>query len=64
MGAVLQHSHGRSTIWDEHAAIAEAIAVGDGERAARLSEEHATIAREALVASLAQTLKATPPIAA
>lgn len=64
MGAVLQHSSGRSTIWDEHAAMAEAIALGDAERAARLSEEHATIARESLVASLTQALKAPPPMAA
>ena len=31
MGAVLQASNQRASIWDEHQAIADAIAQGDGE---------------------------------
>lgn len=64
MGAVLQHSSGRSTIWDEHEAIVEAIHRGDGDLAAQLSERHATLARQTLVSTLEQTLRAPPPLAA
>jgi DNA-binding GntR family transcriptional regulator len=35
MGAVLQQMGQREAVWDEHEAIAEAIAAGDAERAAR-----------------------------
>ncbi|WP_322013027.1 GntR family transcriptional regulator [Paraburkholderia sp. J12] len=41
MGAVLQAPSQRSSIWDEHAAIAQAIAAGDGSLAERLAGEHA-----------------------
>lgn len=40
MGAVLQQTRQRAAAWDEHEAIASAIAQGDGSRAARLIEEH------------------------
>ena len=41
MGAVLQQSVQREALWDEHAAIADAIAGGDGDRAADLITGHA-----------------------
>ena len=34
MGAALQQCRQREAVWDEHEAIAEAIAAGDAERAA------------------------------
>ena len=40
MGAVLQQSRQREALWDEHEAIADAIAAGDADRAARLIDEH------------------------
>jgi DNA-binding GntR family transcriptional regulator len=40
MGAVLQVNALRTTVWDEHEAIAAAINDGDGERAARLMLGH------------------------
>lgn len=56
MGAVLQQRGGREHLWDEHEAIAQAIRDGDGARAAELSERHATLARQALVRNLRETL--------
>ena len=41
MGAVLQRTALRETVWDEHEAIAAAIADGDSESAARLISGHA-----------------------
>lgn len=52
MGAVLQSSGQRASIWDEHEAIAIAIASGNIKLAGELSEKHAFIARENLVAHL------------
>ncbi len=52
MGAVLMVSGQRHAIWDEHAAIADAIAAGSVARAAELTEQHAEHARERLVARL------------
>ena len=40
MGAVLQAEGQRDAVWDEHAAIAQAIADGDGARAAALTGSH------------------------
>ena len=40
MGAVLQNSSQRKAVWDEHAAIARAVAAGDADRAATLIEGH------------------------
>jgi DNA-binding GntR family transcriptional regulator len=48
MGAVLQQIRQREAVWDEHQAIADAIAAGDGERAARLIEEHGSSASRVL----------------
>ena len=40
MGAVLQVSTMRESIWDEHEAIAQAIALGDEARAQQLAHQH------------------------
>ncbi|WP_208738835.1 GntR family transcriptional regulator [Phytopseudomonas daroniae] len=52
MGAVLQSSAQRQSIWDEHEAIAVAIAEGDSLRAGELTDVHTTIARKNLAARL------------
>ena len=57
MGAVLQSSPQRETIWDEHAAIAEAIAAGDARRAAVLAEHHGRQASDNLLTRLSDVLK-------
>jgi DNA-binding GntR family transcriptional regulator len=57
MGAVLQQARQREAVWDEHEAIAKAIAAGDGERAARLIEEHSRRASDNLGARLDDVLK-------
>jgi DNA-binding GntR family transcriptional regulator len=53
MGAVLQSAPARAAIWDEHAAIATAIAAGDVDTAERLAREHAERAGHHLGAALA-----------
>jgi DNA-binding GntR family transcriptional regulator len=58
MGAVLQSSRLRESIWDEHQAIADAIAAGDVKRASEVTELHASRARENLIARLGEVLKA------
>lgn len=58
MGAVLQSVPQRESLWDEHEAIAKAIAAGDAERAAHLSEAHCTRAGERLSMRLAERLSA------
>ncbi|WP_454737754.1 GntR family transcriptional regulator [Cupriavidus necator] len=64
MGAVLQSSAAqRETIWDEHEAIAEAIAAGDAARAAELTDLHTTRARENLTRRLGEFLGETRQIA-
>lgn len=55
MGAVLQSSQ-RSSIWDEHQAIADAIQKGDERLASKLSELHATRARKNLITRLEKVL--------
>ena len=57
MGAVLQQTGQREAVWDEHEAIAAAIAAGDGERAARLIEDHGRHASDNLGARLDLVLK-------
>jgi DNA-binding GntR family transcriptional regulator len=57
MGAVLQQARQRETVWDEHEAIARAIAAGDGERAAHLIEDHSRSASYNLALRLDQVLK-------
>lgn len=57
MGAVLQQAGQRESVWDEHQAIAAAIAAGDGERAAALIEEHSLHASENLGSRLDEVLR-------
>ena len=57
MGAVLQSSRQREAVWDQHEAIARAIAAGDGERAARLIDDHSRQASENLAGGLSLVLK-------
>jgi DNA-binding GntR family transcriptional regulator len=59
MGAVLQHAAQREAVWNEHEAIARAIAAGDGDKAARLIEQHSHNASGNLAAQLAQVLGGT-----
>ncbi|MCW5649018.1 MAG: GntR family transcriptional regulator [Ramlibacter sp.] len=59
MGAVLQSSRQRETVWDEHEAIASAIAGGDGETAARLIDHHSHQASDNLARQLTQVLQQT-----
>lgn len=56
MGAVLQSSVQRQSIWDEHEAIALAMAEGNSVRAAELTDVHTTVARKNLIARLADYL--------
>ena len=56
MGAVLQQSRQREAIWDEHEAIAKAIAAGNGEKAALLIGQHAHNASENLASLLTHVL--------
>ena len=56
MGAVHRTSKRRATIWDEHQAIADAIAQGDAERAALLSDLHIDRAKTNVVAQLGELL--------
>jgi DNA-binding GntR family transcriptional regulator len=56
MGAVLQQLGQREAVWDEHEAIARAIAAGDGDTAARLIEEHSGRASDNLAERLAFVL--------
>jgi DNA-binding GntR family transcriptional regulator len=56
MGAVLQSSHQRQTVWDEHEAIANAVAAGQADLAVRLVQEHAHEASVQLTARLSEQL--------
>ncbi|GAB7537965.1 GntR family transcriptional regulator [Burkholderia sp. 3C] len=56
MGAVHRVAGQRKSVWDEHAAIAEAIAQGDEELAAKLSSQHTEYARENLVHNMAEAV--------
>lgn len=57
MGAVLREARQREAVWDEHEAIAKAIAAGDGDKAARLIEQHSQRASENLAQRLDHVLK-------
>jgi len=57
MGAVLQELGQREAVWDEHEAIADAIAAGDGDRAAALIEQHSLHASRTLAERLDQVLQ-------
>lgn len=63
MGAILQVSAQRASIWEEHAAIARAIERGDASQSVNLSEVHAERAHQHLIGEFdvllqAQTLMA------
>jgi DNA-binding GntR family transcriptional regulator len=58
MGAVLQSVPQRESLWDEHEAIAKAIAAGNADRAAHLSDTHVTQAARTLGTRLAERLSA------
>ncbi|WP_090139121.1 GntR family transcriptional regulator [Limnohabitans sp. DM1] len=60
MGAVLQSSQQRQTVWDEHEAIAQAIAASDVDLAVRLVQEHAQEASVQLTARLIEQLSHPP----
>ena len=57
MGAVLQVSTMRESIWDEHEAIAQAISQGDEETAANLIHQHGEDASHNLARLLTTALK-------
>lgn len=60
MGAVLQQLGQRESVWDEHQAIADAIARGDAALATQLIERHSEQAGDSLAQRLSQVLKNTP----
>jgi DNA-binding GntR family transcriptional regulator len=60
MGAVLQEMRQREAVWDEHQAIADAIAAGDADRAARLIDEHSLNASRVLAERLDFVLQSAP----
>lgn len=55
MGATLQRSTARETVWDEHEAVAAAIAAGDAARAEHLMRQHCERAADHLSRHLATT---------
>jgi DNA-binding GntR family transcriptional regulator len=57
MGAVLQSSHQRQTVWDEHEAIAQAIAAGNTDEAVHLVQVHAHEASMQLTARLTEQIQ-------
>lgn len=58
MGAVLQQLGQRESVWDEHQAIADAIARGDAALATQLIEQHSEQAGDSLARQLSQVLNA------
>jgi len=54
MGEALRTSHLRATVWDEHQAMAEAVAAGDVQRAASLMQHHSGQASEHLQGQILQ----------
>ncbi|MEO7246745.1 MAG: GntR family transcriptional regulator [Rubrivivax sp.] len=60
MGAVLLRGATRRPVWDEHDAIARAVAAGDAATAARLAREHGAHASAALGSALAPLPVAQP----
>ncbi len=56
MGAVLQSATQRESLWDEHQSIADAIAAGDADGAAQLSNDHGAEASANLGRRLAERL--------
>ena len=62
MGAVLQKSTLRATVWDEHEAIAAAIAAGDAKAAERLMLAHDRRAAEHMTRQLSAAAYPPPPL--
>lgn len=60
MGAVLQQSRQREAVWDEHEAIARAIAAGDADKAAQLMAAHAERAADNIARQLPRLLESRP----
>jgi len=60
MGAVLQLSTMRESIWDEHEAIAQAIAAGDADTAEHLIRQHGEDASRNLAHLLSSALRHLP----
>lgn len=58
MGEVLMRDEKPRDIWDQHAAILEAIAAGDADRADKLAREHLTQASGFMVARLRERAQA------
>lgn len=61
MGAVLQLSTMRESIWDEHEAIAQAIGAGNESAAENLIRQHGEDASRNLAKLLSSALRPTPP---
>ena len=61
MGAVLQKSTLRESVWDEHEMIAQAIAAGDAAAAERLMLAHDRRAAEHMTRQLAAAANPPPP---
>jgi len=61
MGAVLQHATVRGSVWDEHEAIARAIAAGDADAAAQAAEAHTERAGQFMALHLDANANKTPP---
>ena len=61
MGAVLQKSTLRAAVWDEHEAIAAAIAAGDAKAAERLMLAHDQRAAEHMTRQLTAAANPPPP---
>ena len=60
MGTVLQQSRQREAVWDEHEAIARAIAAGDADKASHLMAAHAERAAENIARQLPRALESQP----
>lgn len=60
MGAVLQSSQQRQTVWQEHEAIAQAIAQGHVDKAMHLAQDHAHQASVQLTARLSAQMNHPP----
>jgi DNA-binding GntR family transcriptional regulator len=61
MGAVLQVTGLRDEVWDEHQAIADAIAAGDAKRAEQLVNGHSQRASDNLAMQLSAVLRQPNP---
>jgi DNA-binding GntR family transcriptional regulator len=61
MGAVLQSPPWRRAVWDEHEAIAQAIAAGDAKRSSPPATAHFEQAAAHMQEHLGQALATEPP---